>query len=79
MKRKCTAGSANGEQENHRRGDRLPDESTTSFSSWMGQHFWNRIPEAFEDENGFHLGSWPAARESESTQPELANADQGLE
>ena len=66
MKRKLKARCPDGGAGNHISRPAAPKESI--FSAWMEKYLINRVPEAFEDELGFHYGpksrpphrsSWP--------------------
>ena len=52
-------------------------ESGRSFKSrlfdWLAKHFWSGIPEAFEDEFGFHYGALPIGRVPSDTQWDMTN------
>jgi hypothetical protein len=64
MQLKYQSESHDSAASNHRLGQEMPNK--THFSSWMAKYLSSWIPEAFEDEDGFHFGPKPLAETSKS-------------
>jgi hypothetical protein len=77
MKMKSKAGFRDGEAGNSALRQGVSEK--TKFSAWMEKHFFKRVPEAFEDELGFHYGSRPANKVPATAPLELAGADSSFE